>query len=322
MNEDLSFLRAVLHRPEDDELRLVYADWLEDHDDPRAAFLRIGVEQRRRAAAKQRRNGALTRRLNALTPTLDPRWVMWLRWADNLPPGGRLDLALVENGRGLLEVRGDGGEVALLVEGKPVALNWYDNQGSIGQHLVYTGHDDGNACWQQIATLVEGDIDPLQPLAEQVEPLLTLFRSGLYRLVYTPSANARDTGTVERPGNSRATWQLTGYYPFDGANLVCTQPQWLLDPERVAYFRDSIQTGARPVVLTISAVGAICEFVIDGHHKLAAYAYERVPPSVLAFVVEEAAPLTLDEGLGCLPDGHALTQEYRRYKDYLMQRKH
>ena len=44
MNEDEAFIRAVVDRPGDDAARLVYADWLEDRDDPRGGHLRAEIE--------------------------------------------------------------------------------------------------------------------------------------------------------------------------------------------------------------------------------------------------------------------------------------
>jgi uncharacterized protein (TIGR02996 family) len=38
--EELGLLRAVLQAPEEDAPRLVYADWLEEHGDPRGGFIR------------------------------------------------------------------------------------------------------------------------------------------------------------------------------------------------------------------------------------------------------------------------------------------
>src|SRR5438067_2420546 len=47
MSED-GFLRAILAQPNDDNVRLVYADWLEEQGDPgsasRAEFLRLTAE--------------------------------------------------------------------------------------------------------------------------------------------------------------------------------------------------------------------------------------------------------------------------------------
>ena len=43
MHEEQGFLDQLREHPEDDVTRLVYADWLEDHDDPRSAYLRAEV---------------------------------------------------------------------------------------------------------------------------------------------------------------------------------------------------------------------------------------------------------------------------------------
>jgi uncharacterized protein (TIGR02996 family) len=40
MNEDAGFLQAILAAPDDHDLRLVYADWLEERGDPRGEYLR------------------------------------------------------------------------------------------------------------------------------------------------------------------------------------------------------------------------------------------------------------------------------------------
>ena len=43
MLDDDAFVRAIEAAPADDAPRLVYADWLDEHGDPRAAFLRAEV---------------------------------------------------------------------------------------------------------------------------------------------------------------------------------------------------------------------------------------------------------------------------------------
>lgn len=44
MNERLAFLRAIRANPDDDTARLVFADWLDEHDDPLGAFIRVQLE--------------------------------------------------------------------------------------------------------------------------------------------------------------------------------------------------------------------------------------------------------------------------------------
>lgn len=67
MSEDDALLRTVIDRPGDDTARLVYADWLDERDDPRGPFLRAEVEW-----AHARDEGHA---LRALAANLDPLWV-------------------------------------------------------------------------------------------------------------------------------------------------------------------------------------------------------------------------------------------------------
>ena len=218
------------------------------------------------------------------------------------------------DGKGLIEVRGGQEETVLLVEGRPVALNWDDCHGSVGQYLVFTGHTRGDDYARQLVEFVEGEVDGGRPLAEQIGPLLALFAPGTYCLGYTPSTAVEGVVTLEYVRRPNADRELVEYYPADVRNLVCTQTRESLDEERVAYYQEQLRARRRTIVLTASAEGAWCEFVIDGHHKLAAYNRERVRPAVLGIVRWQAPGITLEEGLGCLPRGHPGVREYRRMK--------
>jgi uncharacterized protein (TIGR02996 family) len=44
MNDRESFLQAIRANPDDDHLRLIYADWLEERGDPRGEFIRVQIE--------------------------------------------------------------------------------------------------------------------------------------------------------------------------------------------------------------------------------------------------------------------------------------
>ncbi len=76
-----AFLEAVIAAPDDDAPRLLYADWLEEHDDPdRAEFIRVQCSLDRTPADDPRRQ-ALRRREQELLGQYG-----W-RWAEELGPG-------------------------------------------------------------------------------------------------------------------------------------------------------------------------------------------------------------------------------------------
>lgn len=312
MHEDFHFLRSLFNQPSDAQ-RLIYADWLEERGDPRAQYLRLEVELHRPLTqGDKKRKAALGKQLNDLQRELDFNWVRRIWRTRYLPQGMRVDLVSLEDGKGMIEVRGGEAETVLLVEGKPVALNLDDCAGSVGQYLVFTGHTCGSDYVRQLRGFVAGDVGPGRPLLEQIEPLLVLFASGTYCLAYTPAVNGTIATLEYSPSSSdRAP---INYYPAEDCTLVCTQPRASLNEERVAFFCEQIRAQQRPIVLTAWAEGAWCGFVIDGHHKLEAYTRLGEKPASLAIERWEAPAISLDEGIGFLPQGHGV-QEYRRSKE-------
>jgi uncharacterized protein (TIGR02996 family) len=83
---DDSFIAAIRAAPDDEALRLVYADWLEERGDPRAEYLRLVAELAARAGS-QRPSAELRARLRDLSETIGRDW--------REAVGGRFDLVLI-----------------------------------------------------------------------------------------------------------------------------------------------------------------------------------------------------------------------------------
>src|SRR5436190_19492867 len=64
MSDAAAFLKALRDNPADDTARLVYADWLDERNDPRAEFIRL-----------RQRFAELTTRINELADQFDPEWL-------------------------------------------------------------------------------------------------------------------------------------------------------------------------------------------------------------------------------------------------------
>lgn len=73
-DDDRAFIRAILSNPAELTAWLVYADWLDEHDQPvRAEYLRLAVRLTAPEITQTERFG-LIGQLEDLRPTLDPDW--------------------------------------------------------------------------------------------------------------------------------------------------------------------------------------------------------------------------------------------------------
>jgi uncharacterized protein (TIGR02996 family) len=86
MSTDAHFLAAVAAAPADDRLpRLVYADWLDDHDDPRGELIRLEEECRGRVAWDETL-WRLKPRRNELRGRTDPAWLTAMGYGTDCEP--------------------------------------------------------------------------------------------------------------------------------------------------------------------------------------------------------------------------------------------
>ncbi len=75
--EEEGFLQAILESPDDEGIRLIFADWLEEHGDPRGEFIRIQC-QRAALPPGDRRRSRLEQRERALLQSHGELWKAYL----------------------------------------------------------------------------------------------------------------------------------------------------------------------------------------------------------------------------------------------------
>lgn len=307
---EIPFLNAIFQTPGDSATHLIYADWLDERgDNDRAQYLRLAIELSQLAKSAQKHRG-VKKQIRTVCERIDATWLKRVRCVQDQHTDVRRELYILRDGRGLIEVKGGSQETALLVEGKAVALNWDDCAGSIGQYLVMTGHQGSQEFLWRLREFVAGPFDTGCRMSEQLMPLLSLFVPGVYCLTFEPGSAVTDVGVTAQPVGNVA---LQNYYPY-GRNLIPTQTRDSLREERVSHYRIRIMRGKAHVVVTTCAEGAWCEFIIDGHHKLAAYENFNSRPALLCIERWDAPGVGVKEGIGFLPAGHPGIIEYRRMK--------
>lgn len=142
MHDEEAFLAAIWDQPEDDDSRLIYADWLEERGDARAEYLRVEHEVRVRGARNDKRLRALRSQLSAdwlravHDGLLGPDWAIVLQTASaELRPA---ELRQIAEGSGL-----GADELAQAVRSCPAELARglrYWRAHELRQHLADLGH--------------------------------------------------------------------------------------------------------------------------------------------------------------------------------------
>src|SRR5690242_6793161 len=79
------FLQGIAARPDDRVLRLVYADWLEEHGDFRAELIRTEEEMRALAVASDR-YWQLKSRRNEIRAKCEAGWLAQMRYGTDSEP--------------------------------------------------------------------------------------------------------------------------------------------------------------------------------------------------------------------------------------------
>jgi hypothetical protein len=186
---------------------------------------------------------------------------------------GREESAVIVDGAKLLVFRGSQQQCALFFADEPIALLWSDCRGSVGQMLAQAGTIELEANVAQMRWIADGNLDPKQPLATQIYPLLRLFENGDYVVRNYTAESQFDV--IDYSGNA----SIQEFYPF--ATYIVTQPNAALDATRINHFRVRILNGAQPIVCCARPEPAHAAFVFDGHHKLAAYVLCKQPPNIV-----------------------------------------
>ncbi|MER7734589.1 hypothetical protein ABTX80_27220 [Streptomyces erythrochromogenes] len=226
------------------------------------------------------------------------------------PPAPRSACVDVPDGDGVIEVVGDERGSLLLLAGDPAVLEAGDGCGSLGRLAVRAG--TGGPGLAEVKYLTEwlgapgvlpdprtGQAPPPDP--ECLRPLLSLFAPGRY--VMTAGLAPCDLRVV----HPRAR-QVHGRYGEEELALVTTDAWPPRDHRAVRAYGERIRAGgALPALVALfPTAGSGVGYLLDGHHKLAAYEREGVDPLVVRLFPQEPRTVRradLDRARAAFADG-------------------
>ena len=191
----------------------------------------------------------------------------------------------VVDGQSVIEVFGDGYASMLLLAGDAVAVAGHDGSGTMGMLAARAESNAPTAA--EVKALTEWLADPglrrshhgrrvKPPDPGRLKPLLGLLRPGRYLM---SASVARRPLIVD---------QTAWWYDHEGLVLVPTDSWPPRDGAAVRRYRERIERGgAWPAVITLSPQpDSEVAYVLDGHHKLAAYRQAELDPLVIRLAPE------------------------------------
>ncbi|MGW3208650.1 hypothetical protein [Streptomyces sp. NPDC001135] len=203
------------------------------------------------------------------------------------------------DGHGVIDVTGDDGGSLLLLAGDPVFLEASDGCGSLGWLAARAGTGGPGLCevkylteWLSAPGLVPdprtGRAEPPDP--QCLRPLLSLLAPGRYVMKATVAPHHL------RVVHPRAL-QVHRWYADEELALVTTDAWPPHDHRAVRGYRDRIRVGGDlPALVALfptaeSRVG----YLLDGHHKLAAYEQAGARPLVITLTPQTPRPFRRDD---------------------------
>lgn len=186
------------------------------------------------------------------------------------------ETATIESGRGVIDISFDGHVLCLSVL-KPVAVDWYDNEGTMGKYFVLNPEFDRTLVSELNDVLVSGTEASAK---EKLLAFLELFVSGTYQIHSSERLLAfEDVHSEYRPADRSGFYRYAFLNHNENTNLMFTQPHSAISAQRIAFYKDLIGSGGRPAALLLSTVDSDdnAAFVLDGHHKILAYLQSGVP---------------------------------------------
>jgi len=186
----------------------------------------------------------------------------------------------ITHGQGIIKVLYDGFASCLIIR-RPVAINWPDSRGSVGEYYSVSELSD-----EEKITLADSLNRALTDGTEAeimagIKDFLKLFESGSYQVNLGEIPFDNSNFYMARPLPSDKDIpdrkRFSGwFYPFQDFNYLYTLESKSIDPNRIEYYMDLIRKGGRPKPVVFYSLYHLdpmmsCAFVLDGHHKIEAY---------------------------------------------------
>ncbi|KIC01347.1 hypothetical protein OA88_14690 [Flavobacterium sp. JRM] len=210
------------------------------------------------------------------------------------------EIITVENGKDIIDILYDGFVGCLKIR-KPVAFDKYvyDSECACCKYFwLDADHLRIDEIYDFKEVLIFGnDIE----VKTEIYSFLNVFSSGIYEiktesLKLTNFDLHKDYRLIKDSTNYSYGYESKfdmGPYNKEPHNIMFTIPYFGISYERVRYYKELIEKGIRPKIITSGYEDVI--FILDGHHKILAYQLSRIPAEIISITrLDDSEDDTLD----------------------------
>lgn len=196
----------------------------------------------------------------------------------------------VVDGSGAIDLRGDLESALLRIDGEPFSYCWSTEEGTTMNRLLRLASTNSIRNEREYRHAIEAD-ENAPSLESVLKHILPHLSSGHYTARLDDECGTFDI--VDIWSATETVSEVESYYGGIVAYML-TQPRAILAESRIAHFCDLIRDDKRPVIVTISLSEDSDQYVLDGHHKLAAYRRLQVPSRYLNLARMDPPPVDFD----------------------------
>ncbi len=216
----------------------------------------------------------------------------------------------IEAGNGPLEIIGDKYDSALLLNGELIQFTYLREIGSTWRYQVAKGiTENALIAESKFRNFVKNGYLSNDSLIRQFSYILKLLARGQYQIEIIELE--KEIGSIEI---SRET---DGYYCFDtyGGMVEVLETQSEFNEEIVKEYMDLIEEGQEPIIILLKTQNSENTFLIDGHHKFAAYGRSKRSAKCLQITKLQSHRIEKDQGLEFLANCNSHAEYRNRFLD-------
>ena len=207
---------------------------------------------------------------------------------------------------GPITLMGDKYDAALYLKGVPIQFTWIREIGSTWRYQIAKSISEQDVIQDRsFSNFVKYGFLSSTPLSQQFEYIINKLGQGQYSL--------RIDYLLDELYSVEFTEAADDYIHYDTyagiEDIIDTQAYF--SEEVVAEYENLIKKGTEPIMIVLTLKRSENKFILDGHHKFAAYSRLKKNPKALIITKLDVQPISKEAGIELMRRCKSNNQEYK-----------